>query len=208
MSSIQDLIGKIEKNQKKKPENSKTPRSEQKRKPEKTPVKKIIKKQTPEEIAAAREKFSGQKSNTEEKIPQKKTRGGIKKGVNKNTSAPKKIAPKKREKKKGNSTAKKRFFVTQVCLSKKSCGEKFGPYVWERLCNDYDQDPACESFEIQGFRFERSPCQGACKKSANIRMKEKNAPTHTQFSYLTPLKASKLIKMIKSGASPDNIKRL
>jgi len=199
MSSIQELIGKIEKNQKK---NQKISENSQ---------KKEIKKRSPEEISAAREKFSGHKKND----TPKKTEFGIKKGKNKTSktnlkskNTTDKKSPNTKKSKKPKSPVKKRFFVTQVCTSKKSCGEKFGPYVWERLCNDYNQDPNCKSFEIQGFLFEQSPCQGACKKSANIRIKEENASAHTQFSYLTPIKASKLIKMIKSGASPENIKRL
>ncbi len=189
MSSIQDLIGQIEKNQKK-PEKI----SIQKKKPvlktnpseaKKSETKKIVKKSIQKKV-----------TNTKEKS------GGKEKGRNK--------IPNKTPKKKKNTSAKKRFFVTKVCMSKKSCADNsFAPYVWERLCNDYNQDPKCDSFEVQGFRFEKSPqCQGLCKKSANIRIQEENVPTHTQFSYITPIKASKLIKMIKSGASPENIKKL
>lgn len=193
MSSIQSLVGKIEKNQKKNIQTS-----------EKTRTKKEVKKLSPEEIEAKRAKFSTNHSakQSEKKTEQKKNRQP------ESSSTKKVTAPNNLKKKKKGDNKKKRFFVTQVCTSKKSCGEKMGPYVWERLCNDYNQDPNCESFEIQGFLFEKSPCQGACKKSANIRMKEENAEKHTQFSYLSPIKASKLIKMIKSGASPENIKRI
>ncbi len=200
MSSIQDLIGKIEKSQQKK--EGITPAEKRE--------KKEVKKLSPEEMQKKRENFkkshnccssensgkkcegkkigSFSKNNTSEKIENKKT--GAKKSGKKKTE-----------------NKKKRFFVTQVCMSQKSCGNHYGPYVWERLCNDFGQDPECDSFEIQGFRFEKSPCQGACKKAANIRIKEENDTRHTQFSYITPIKASKLIKIIKSGASPDNIKK-
>jgi len=161
MTSIQELIGKIEKNQKK---ISKISENSQ---------KKEIKKRSPEEISTAREKFSGRKKSD----TPKKAEFGIQKGKNKTSKTNTKSqpitdkkSPNTKKSKKPKSAVKKRFFVTQVCTSKKSCGEKFGPYVWERLCNDHNQDPNCTSFEVQGFLFEQSPCQGACKKSANIRL--------------------------------------
>ena len=208
MSSIQDLIGKIENNKK---TSEKIKEKSRGKSSGKSIPKKPVQKKSSEEIATARKKFSGKKAENSV------AKTFIKKGINKKSE--KKIKPGFSQKQKNkpasskkqsnkNSAIKKRFFVTQVCTSKKSCGEKFGPYIWERLCNDYNQEPECDSFEVQGFRFERSPCQGACKKSANIRMKEDKAERHTQFSYLTPIKASKLIKMIKSGASPENIKRI
>ncbi len=185
MSSIQDLVKKIEKNQQRVKQN--TIFSEQKKKESEELSTEENKKKSP-----FKKYINLQKK--EENILQKKIENKDEKKIGK------------------KGTPVKRFFVTQVCTSKKACGEHYGPYIWERLCHDFDQDPECESFEIQGFRFEKSPCQGNCKQKSNIRIKEEKIGEEsgkvTQFSYITPIKASKLIQNIKSGASPENIKRL
>ena len=197
MTTINDLVAKIENNQKintekKREYNSKKPgnsdnrfnKKEQKRGNENNETKK-----------------TEQRDRRTEKTSERSTGKSSEKQALRNTN-------KSNNKPKSKKNIKKKFYVAKVCMSQKSCGKHYAPYVWERLCNDYNQDPECDSFEIQGFQFEKSPCQGACKKPANIRIKEEGSTKHTQFSYITPLKASKLIKNIKSGAAPENIKNL
>ncbi len=96
-----------------------------------------------------------------------------------------------------------------MCNSKKSCGEHYGPYIWERICNENDVDPQKEEFEKNGITFKNSHvCQGRCKKASNVRVAEPAKEKTTQFSYMTPLKAVKLAKSLHSGAAPENIKKL
>ncbi len=127
--------------------------------------------------------------------------------------AEKKIEPSDCEKNKSKIKPKKkkprRKLVFTVCNSKKSCGEHYGPYIWERVCNENNEDINIEEFEKNGITFKKSHvCQGRCKKASNVRIAEPAKDKTTQFSYMTPLKAVKLAKSLQSGAAPENIKKL
>ena len=116
------------------------------------------------------------------------------------------VTEKKQKPKKKKSPRKLTF---TVCNSKKSCGEHYGPYIWERVCNENGEDTKKEEFEKGGITFKKGhTCQGLCKKSSNVRVEEPAKKKRTQFSYMTPLKAVKLAKSLQSGAAPENIKKL
>lgn len=101
----------------------------------------------------------------------------------------------------------KKHYTVRVCTSKKSCGGNYGPFIWERLCNEHDINPEEESFELHGVRYTKSQCQGFCKKSSNVQVTDGKSPV-AQFHYMTPLKSVSLMKSLQKGANPANIKRL
>ena len=103
---------------------------------------------------------------------------------------------------------KARNFTVRVCTSKKSCGDHYGPFNWERICNEHKVPIDQESFVKNGITYTKSPCQGLCKRSSNVQVVNDDTKKISQFSYMTPLKSVKLISSIRSGADPQNIKRL
>ena len=109
---------------------------------------------------------------------------------------------------KNNKKKLSREFIVKVCTSKKSCGELYGPFIWERICNEHNEKIDQDSFEKNGIIYKKSACQGLCKRSSNVQVEDPQKKKTTQFSYMTPLKAAKLISSIRSGANPENIKRL
>ena len=123
------------------------------------------------------------------------------------TSGKSPVVTEKKQKPKKKKSPRKLTFT--VCNSKKSCGEHYGPYIWERVCNENGEDTKKEEFEKGGITFKKGhTCQGLCKKSSNVRVEEPAKKKRTQFSYMTPLKAVKLAKSLQSGAAPENIKKL
>jgi len=123
------------------------------------------------------------------------------------TSGKAPVVTEKKQKPKKKKSPRKLTFT--VCNSKKSCGEHYGPYIWERVCNENGEDTKKEEFEKGGITFKKGhTCQGLCKKSSNVRVEEPAKKKRTQFSYMTPLKAVKLAKSLQSGAAPENIKKL
>ncbi len=145
-----------------------------------------------------------EQGNNKYKPQKKKNTTENKTGNSKNTIV--KPVTKKTKPKKKKSPRK---LILSVCASKKSCGEHYGPYIWERMCNENDIPPSVEEFENNGITYKKSHvCQGRCKKASNIRVEEPAKKKTTQFSYMTPLKAVKLAKSLKSGAAPENIKKL
>lgn len=98
--------------------------------------------------------------------------------------------------------------VIKICTSKKACGDHYGEYNWERICNDHGQNITKNTFTAKGITFIKgeNSCQGLCTKKSNIQV-IKNSEI-TQFSYMTPLKASKLVSFINNGTPIKNIKKL
>lgn len=105
-----------------------------------------------------------------------------------------------------NKKSKKHYRV-RVCTSQKSCGSGYAPFIWERLCNEHGINPELESFESHGVQYQKSQCQGFCKKSSNVQITDGTSPV-AQFHYMTPLKSVSLMKSLQKGVSPANIKRL
>ncbi len=162
-------------------------------------VKKIVKKDVKKDV----NKFKPKKPTNKVKVEDKK----INKKINKKIESTKSSKSGKLNKPKKKKAPRKLTFT--VCNSKKSCGEHYGPYIWERLCNENNQDSKIEEFEKNGITFKNSHvCQGRCKKASNVRVAEPAKEKTTQFSYITPLKAVKLAKSLQSGAAPENIKKL
>lgn len=109
--------------------------------------------------------------------------------------------------KKNSKPKAKKQYTVRICTSQKSCGGNYGPYIWERLCNEHDQNSDQESFESNGIIYEKSQCQGHCKKSSNVQVTSEGK-VEGQFHYMNPIKTVKLSDSIKNGANPGNIKRL
>jgi len=157
----------------------------------KTPSSPVIKKN---KFLAKKQVDKAVKLEKPKKIPEKKLR-----------SSKEPVTAVKKQKKKKSP----RKLIFTVCNSKKSCGEHYGSYIWERVCNENNEDTKKEEFEKGGITFVKGhTCQGLCKKSSNIRVEEPTKKKRTQFSYMTPLKAVKLAKSLQSGAAPENIKKL
>ena len=116
-------------------------------------------------------------------------------------------APKEKSEKKKKE---KRKIIIKVCTSKKSCSKKFSKYIWERFCNENNvSDYEVERFEAGNLIFEKSGCLGECKRSPNIKVYEEgNEKGGNIFSYMNPLKSVKLLKRLKSGNKPRDIKNL
>jgi len=149
-------------------------------------------------------KFKPKSIKTEKKV-EKKIEKKIEKKKTESCNSEKNTVKKTKPKKKKAP----RQLIFTVCNSKKSCGENYGPYIWERVCNENNKDIKIEEFEKNGITFKKSHvCQGRCKKASNIRVAEPAKDKTTQFSYMTPLKAIKLAKSLQSGAAPENIKKL
>lgn len=110
--------------------------------------------------------------------------------------------------KKHSPQKKSRTFTVKVCTSQKSCGDHYGPFIWERICNENNEKIDQDSFEKNGITYKKSACQGRCKRASNVQVEDTKKNKTTQFSYMNPLKAAKLISSIRSGAAPENIKRL
>jgi hypothetical protein len=121
---------------------------------------------------------------------------------------PKKIEKSDKINKSEKPKKQRRQLIYSVCTGKKMCGEHYGQYIWERLCNEHNIEITKEEFEKNGITFKKSICQGMCKKASNIKVVEPLKEKSTQFSYMTPLKAVKLAKSLNSGAKPENIKKL
>lgn len=156
--------------------------------------------------------------NIQEKTPESLQEGEVKGEKKRIQLNPKKIInaiPKNQKKKvKPTSLIKKgkqkkyREFSVKICTSMKSCGENYGPYIWERVCNEHNQPHDTESFVAKGITYKKSPCQGYCKRKSNVQVEDTNTEKKTQFHYMNPIKTAKLIKNIENGANPENIKRL
>jgi hypothetical protein len=101
-----------------------------------------------------------------------------------------------------------RNITIKICTSKKACGDNYGEYNWERICNDYGQTPSKDTFTANGITFIKgvNSCQGLCTKKSNIQVIKNNEII--QFSFMTPLKTSKLVNFIRNGTPVKNIKRL
>ncbi len=106
-----------------------------------------------------------------------------------------------------SKTQKKRFTI-RICCSQKSCGEHYGKYIWERVCNEHGIPPDREKFSTGLLIYEKSQCQGFCEQPSNVQVVEEGSTSPKQFSYMNPLKTIKLVQLIRQGNEPENIKRL
>lgn len=172
-------------------------------KPKKRIVLKKISKQTSPPVRI-------QETNTEDK-KKPKLKLQLKKKSSTRNSEEKKIAHPKVTKQKNSPKPKRNIkgkYLVRVCTSLKSCGDNYGPYIWERLCNEHDIDPEQESFEAKGIEYQKSQCQGFCKKKSNVQVIGGKKQKTTQFHYMNPIKGAKLMDNLEQGANPDTMRRL
>jgi len=102
----------------------------------------------------------------------------------------------------------KKHFIIRICCSQKSCGDQYGKYIWERVCNEHGIPTDREKFSTGLLTYEKSQCQGRCKEASNVQVIEEKEKTVKQLGYMTPLKMVKLLQILKKGGDPENIKRL
>ncbi len=102
---------------------------------------------------------------------------------------------------------KKEYFIS-VCTSSKACKKRASKYVWERCCNEHNRENfEEESFEDGNLHFRQSQCMGLCKQGPNVKVSEdEEGKDASIFSWMNPIKIAKLLKRLKSGNDPKDIK--
>ncbi|MEI7511277.1 MAG: (2Fe-2S) ferredoxin domain-containing protein [Candidatus Peregrinibacteria bacterium] len=107
-----------------------------------------------------------------------------------------------------NGKKKKKEYLVSVCTSPKACKKRASQYVWERCCNEHGiTDFTVESFEDGGITFRQTQCLGLCKQGPNVKVaEEQDGKDASFFSWMNPIKMAKLMKRLRSGNDPKDIK--